>query len=184
VASTLVANGVTVESVNVAGITGDSGLNNFGQFDGAGSIYAKGVAGTYDPTVDSATDLANAIEAGLTSAFFSYSDVSLDVVGASGVSVSLPSDFTGTFDRSVSRTFDFGDLIITGLTPGVHTFTVNALLDGGIIASETDTITVLGGRGAGGVPEPATWGLMLLGFGGLGAMLRNRRSALALRATA
>ena len=27
----------------------------------------------------------------------------------------------------------------------------------------------------GGVPEPATWGLMLLGFGGLGAMLRARR---------
>jgi len=25
------------------------------------------------------------------------------------------------------------------------------------------------------VPEPATWGLMLLGFGGLGAMLRKRR---------
>jgi hypothetical protein len=27
-----------------------------------------------------------------------------------------------------------------------------------------------------GVPEPATWGLMLVGFGGLGAMMRRRRS--------
>ena len=27
-----------------------------------------------------------------------------------------------------------------------------------------------------GTPEPATWGLMLVGFGGLGAMLRRRRS--------
>ncbi len=27
----------------------------------------------------------------------------------------------------------------------------------------------------GGVPEPATWGLMLMGFGGAGAMLRARR---------
>ena len=26
-----------------------------------------------------------------------------------------------------------------------------------------------------GVPEPATWGLMIVGFGGLGAMLRRRR---------
>jgi hypothetical protein len=29
------------------------------------------------------------------------------------------------------------------------------------------------------VPEPATWGLMLVGFGGLGAMLRRRRAGLA-----
>jgi hypothetical protein len=28
----------------------------------------------------------------------------------------------------------------------------------------------------GGVPEPATWGLMLVGFGGLGAMMRRRRA--------
>lgn len=31
-----------------------------------------------------------------------------------------------------------------------------------------------------GVPEPATWGLMLVGFGGLGAALRARRRSLAL----
>jgi hypothetical protein len=28
----------------------------------------------------------------------------------------------------------------------------------------------------GGVPEPATWGLMVLGFGGLGAVLRRQRA--------
>ena len=27
----------------------------------------------------------------------------------------------------------------------------------------------------GGVPEPATWAMMLMGFGGLGALLRRRR---------
>jgi len=30
---------------------------------------------------------------------------------------------------------------------------------------------------AGGVPEPATWGLMIMGFGGMGAVLRRRRTA-------
>jgi hypothetical protein len=35
---------------------------------------------------------------------------------------------------------------------------------------------------AGTVPEPATWGLMLVGFGGLGAMLRRRRGQIALTA--
>jgi hypothetical protein len=29
------------------------------------------------------------------------------------------------------------------------------------------------------VPEPATWGLMIMGFGGMGAMLRRRRTAFA-----
>jgi hypothetical protein len=31
----------------------------------------------------------------------------------------------------------------------------------------------------GGVPEPATWGLMILGFGGLGVTLRSRRRTVA-----
>lgn len=30
-----------------------------------------------------------------------------------------------------------------------------------------------------GAPEPATWGLMIMGFGGVGAMLRRRRTATA-----
>ncbi len=29
---------------------------------------------------------------------------------------------------------------------------------------------------SGGVPEPATWGLMIMGFGGMGAVLRRRRA--------
>jgi len=33
---------------------------------------------------------------------------------------------------------------------------------------------------AGGVPEPATWTMMILGFGGMGAVLRRRRQAVAL----
>jgi hypothetical protein len=32
-----------------------------------------------------------------------------------------------------------------------------------------------GNFSAGGVPEPATWALMIMGFGGLGVTLRNRR---------
>lgn len=31
------------------------------------------------------------------------------------------------------------------------------------------------GGGGGGVPEPATWAMMLVGFGGLGVMMRRRR---------
>lgn len=40
---------------------------------------------------------------------------------------------------------------------------------------QTDTV-------GGGVPEPASWALMLLGFGGMGAALRHRRRAAAVPA--
>jgi hypothetical protein len=35
--------------------------------------------------------------------------------------------------------------------------------------------TGLVGATAGGVPEPATWGLMIAGFGGMGALMRRKR---------
>jgi PEP-CTERM motif len=38
-------------------------------------------------------------------------------------------------------------------------------------------LTITGGGGFSGTPEPATWAMMLVGFGGLGAMLRQRRRA-------
>jgi hypothetical protein len=35
---------------------------------------------------------------------------------------------------------------------------------------------------SGAIPEPATWGLMILGFGGVGAMIRRRKSDMAFAA--
>lgn len=40
---------------------------------------------------------------------------------------------------------------------------------------DIDDISVQGPEGTGAVPEPATWAMMLLGFGGVGATLRFRR---------
>ena len=42
-----------------------------------------------------------------------------------------------------------------------------------------ELIVDLNGRSVGGVPEPASWALMILGFGAAGSMLRRRRRAIA-----
>lgn len=90
-------------------------------------------------------------------------------------------------------------VVITALSAGVQTFviggqTLRLFVDGFLdsnghvqstfVGSENTTTTAkLVGRfdlttnTNPGVPEPATWGMMLVGFGGLGAMMRRRRSA-------
>ena len=65
-----------------------------------------------------------------------------------------------------------------GLSAGAHTFEVQFFeCCGG--ASGVDFTTPEGITLGGGVPEPASWALMLVGFGGLGAALRHRRRRLA-----
>ena len=135
-------------------------LNGFGQFSGPDSVYAHGATGTYFVSLNPA-NLVTDIIAAIGSAFANYNTVSLDLSGVpAGLSAALvPASYSGAFDRSIDRNFGF-DLTFTGLAPGVYNFSINALVDGGIIATETDTITVTGGTT---VPEPAT--LSILGLG-------------------
>lgn len=99
-----------------------------------------------------------------------------------------------------SATLNFGSLNLTGFTVlGAHfgnnidsnanNVTAFWLIDLG--NTVTNTITLSNGQGSSnaqifatgphGVPEPATWGMMLLGFAGMGMVLRrSRRSSNAL----
>jgi hypothetical protein len=66
--------------------------------------------------------------------------------------------------------------------PGFGTYSVYAFLSGGTVSGDTRSAgnVLLGSIILPSVPEPATWGLMMLGFAGIGvAMRRRRRPAIA-----
>jgi len=111
-------------------------------------------------------------------------------------------DGFGSFNQTFNSSDSWGDrshvisftLVNTGgtawltdssvLTPNASGFSVaahigvcqlslnpNCTTDGGAVLTGFAT----NGTG-GGIPEPATWAMMILGFGGIGAMMRRRRS--------
>jgi hypothetical protein len=57
------------------------------------------------------------------------------------------------------------------------TYKVAWTLSGADIDPMTVRVTLV--QGAGAVPEPGAWALMIMGFGGVGAVIRRRRLALA-----
>jgi hypothetical protein len=175
VASDLIANNVTMIALDA----GD--LNGYGQFSGTGSLLGDGVAGSYTPPPFNSdpTDLTNEIVSLIGDSFETYSNVSLGLVGAapSDCSVSLPASISGSFDRSSTRTFDFGDVGVTGTHAGLCSFTVGLFADGALLATESDSFTV---TGTGGAPEPATWAMMVIGFAAFGYVGYRRKAKVAI----
>jgi hypothetical protein len=91
-------------------------------------------------------------------------------VGAPNTSPNAP---LGGFQNSEKISFGFLD---PGYNPNKDdtfdvTYTVTGA-NGAPVLSVQNVVNV----GAGAVPEPAAWALMLLGFGGVGASLRRRRT--------
>ncbi|MBS0152471.1 MAG: PEP-CTERM sorting domain-containing protein [Nitrospira sp.] len=165
--SALNAEGIQMEIINTG--TATSGMNSpvDGEPDGQANRFADATGGEVFNGFNSDGTAAAIINA-VTSAFQTYNTVSLDVVGnLPGVGVSVSGPITGAFDRSITRTFDY-TVTFTGLTGGTHNFSINALVDGGIVATESDRITVAGGGGGSPVPEPSTLLLFGAGLVGLG----------------
>jgi len=74
-------------------------------------------------------------------------------------------DLSGIFDDSAAFSF-------SGVNPGFGDTNDDGALDGFVATGFSATFS-------GAVPEPGTWALMILGFGGAGAMLRRRRTLVA-----
>ena len=176
-AASLLANGVKLLGLDFCASPGTCALApTF-----ASSV--TGLGGSVLPGGTSPATVAAAIEAAVASGFATYSNVTVDDLGAGlpeiGVSTVCVSaaaggscvgaSAVGKYDRSVDRTFTF-DVTFTRLAAGDTTFDTHALVDRGIVASERDVF------GAGGtVPEPGSLsliGLSLLAFGAVRRRIR------------
>lgn len=82
---------------------------------------------------------------------------------------------TGTFDYVETA----GDFIATSTSTDIYFEAYNSLglylLDDVSVTGPVAGHCTLRVGCGGGVPEPATWALLLAGFGGVGALLRSRR---------
>jgi PEP-CTERM motif len=82
-----------------------------------------------------------------------------------------------SFTQTLTGPTELWQLALTNIASGAHAITVVGTWDtgGGSYGGQLDFSV------APSVPEPATWGLMLVGFGVAGAALRGRRNALVAR---
>lgn len=151
---------------------------------------AKAVAGTYDPpgtsffqadflNLHADTGVGTVVQfiaptAGLYSFGGSYQahDVSptgVDIAGYVGTTQRFADTFTGG-----SRSFNFD----ANLTAGQRvSFILGAA--GNYTYDSTGFALTVTGADVGGVPEPSTWAMMILGFFGMGASVRRRRRMVA-----
>ena len=102
-----------------------------------------------------------------------------------GGSVNLVASANDAFDNP-GNAANLGFLNFIGAFDTSSTFSTVTFYGDGfgeyLVAGGTIRYATLDIGSVGGVPEPATWAMMIIGFGGAGAMLRRRRGVLTLAA--
>jgi hypothetical protein len=158
------------------------GNTTFGPLSGGEGLHAPsnfldlqspGVGGTSDTIINFSSAVSGA---GL--------DV-IDLFGVAGNTVSLMAydgangtgDLLGSF-TSVTANFQENNIYFMGVTSS--TANIQSIVfqrNSDPTGDEIGLDNIVSASGGNAVPEPAAWALMLVGFGGLGAMLRRRRTS-------
>jgi hypothetical protein len=89
--------------------------------------------------------------------------------------VSIDLDGLFSFVQTAGDPSEHWDLINAVISAGVHSINVHGIVVK--TGAQQDAASFSGTLNLSpvAVPEPATWGLMIVGFGGVGAMIRSRR---------
>jgi len=173
----------------------DSGVNNFAAFAGGFGdfelTFTSAAVGLDPVLLGSTSHVQNSVGSGGT----------LDVyVTRTGISTSFPPTFFSSFTSNVLTTGwtlteqsflgtanqKFGGTLLSSYTfvpPGLGTFShfQPATPDATYSITQRYTVTAVGlGESlatisVAAIPEPGTWALMIMGFGGAGTLLRARR---------
>ena len=137
-------------------------------YTGQATRIAAATDGAYYSGID-AGSIVSTIQDAIVAELEDYDTVDLDLSDApDGVDVSYSGSYTGDWERDVDRDFTF-TVTFEGVTPGTYDFEIGALVDGGLVATESDSITV------GVVPEPNTMLLMGIGLMGVAGVCRKRK---------
>ncbi len=173
---------VGVDNAKVIGIDFTAANGNTGLTPTfASSILSLTGAQNFAST-NTAASIAASIISGITTGFSTYNSVTVDDLNGGlpqiDVTTTCVSASTGTcsgalatgsFDRSVERTFTF-DVTYTRLAEGFKSFNTYALVNGGITATQVDSF----GPNGGTVPEPGTLALVAASLFGMVAARRRR----------
>lgn len=135
---------------------------------------------TYQQLIDSGTltftnALGNILTVTFTNALLGGRDGGVFLWGGDDTSIGASVSYTSDFDSPELSTFDGSDNFMLALTLNPSSSNL-ALGSNGQLASFQASAT---GTFRTAVPEPGAWAMMILGFGGVGGLMRRRRERLA-----